>query len=85
MVGPENTTEGWEIGPPPDLEAALRGDPEIWTAYSGLAPGQRKEFNRWVFQAKRSETRQRRIERTVELIRMGRSLTEDMMSRWVKK
>lgn len=84
-VGPENNIESWEIGPSPDLEAALRSEPELWNAYSGLAQGQRKEFNRWVSQAKRPETRQKRIERTVELIKMGRSLTEDMMSRWSKR
>ena len=81
---PEHMTEEWEIGPSPGLEAALRTDPELWNAYSKLPPGKRKEFNRWVFNAKRPETRQKRIERTVELVKMGRSLTEDMISRWSK-
>ena len=70
-----------ETIPSPELEAELRKDPEVWLIYSGLPPGRMKEFNRWVFQAKRPETRRKRIERTVELIRMGRSLTEEMMLR----
>ena len=74
-----------ELEPAPDLEAVLRKDPEVWLAYSELPPGKRKEFNRWVLVAKRPETREGRIKRTLELVRMGRSLTEEMMGRWAKK
>jgi len=81
----EGREEEWEVGPSPELEAELRKDHKIWLVYSDLSPGKRKEFNRWVFQAKRPETKRKRIERTVELIRMGRSLTEDMMQRTYKK
>jgi len=81
----EGREEEWEVRPSPELEAELRKDHKIWLVYSDLSPGKRKEFNRWVFQAKRPETKRKRIERTVELIRMGRSLTEDMMQRTYKK
>ncbi len=69
---------------PPDLEDALKRELN-WDAFSSLPPGKRREFIRWVSSAKRPETRQRRIERTVALIRAGKSLTEDMMSKWSKK
>jgi uncharacterized protein YdeI (YjbR/CyaY-like superfamily) len=85
LVSLENKIEDRDIGPPPDLEAALRSDPELWGAYSELAQGKRKEFDRWVLNAKRHETRQKRIERTIELIRTDRSLSQDMMGRWSKK
>ena len=70
---------------PPELERALNGDIVVQNAFRTLTPGRRKEFIRWVSGAKRPGTRQKRVDRTVELIRMGRSLTEDMMNRWSKK
>ena len=46
---------------PPDLEAALAGVPaalERWTAW---APTYRRQYTYWVLDAKRPETRARRI------------------------
>jgi uncharacterized protein YdeI (YjbR/CyaY-like superfamily) len=57
----------------------------VWTAFTSLTPGRRKEFIRWVLSAKRPETREKRIHRTVELVGIGRSLTEEMMSKWKSK
>jgi uncharacterized protein YdeI (YjbR/CyaY-like superfamily) len=79
---PGQGIEEWENGPPPDLERALNASADLWTKFEQLPPGRRKEFNRWVLKAKRPETRQKRITRTVELIRIGRSLTEDIMRKW---
>ena len=70
---------------PPELESALQEEANVMTAFIALTPGRRKEFLRWVSSAKRPETRKKRILRTIELIRMGRSLTEDMMNKWTNK
>jgi uncharacterized protein YdeI (YjbR/CyaY-like superfamily) len=73
-----------QTGTAPELEALLGNDQELSARYAAFAPGQRREFNRWILGAKRPETRRRRVERTAELIRSGRSLTEAMMERWSK-
>jgi uncharacterized protein YdeI (YjbR/CyaY-like superfamily) len=78
-----NGKEEW-VNPSPEFVTALKDDPELWRFYSELPLGRRREFNRWILQAKRSDTRQKRIQRTLELIGTGRSLTEDMMDRWSK-
>ena len=70
---------------PQELEISLKREANIWTAFIALKPGKRKEFIRWVSSAKRPETREKRILRTIELIGMGRSLTEEMMNKWTKR
>lgn len=57
---------------PADLEAALAADPVAQAAFAGLAYTHRKEFVRWITEAKREATRAERVTRTVELIREGR-------------
>jgi uncharacterized protein YdeI (YjbR/CyaY-like superfamily) len=54
---------------PQDLERALRVDPEAWRNFNGLAKTYRNMYAGWVRDAKRPETRQRRIAAVV-----GRSL-----------
>jgi uncharacterized protein YdeI (YjbR/CyaY-like superfamily) len=70
---------------PQELEISLKREANIWTAFIALKPGKRKEFIRWVSSAKRPETREKRILRTIELIGMGRSLNEEMMNKWTKR
>lgn len=60
------------VEPPPDLAGALDGDAAARTFFEGLAPSHRKEWIRWVEDAKRAETRTTRIVRTVEALREGR-------------
>ena len=55
---------------PEDLAAAL--DDGARTFFAGLAPSHRKEWVRWVEEAKKPETRAARIERTAEALREGR-------------
>jgi len=54
---------------PDDLAAALDTDPRLRSAFDALAYSHRKEHVRAVTDAKRPETRQRRIAATVEKIR----------------
>ncbi|UOQ61160.1 YdeI/OmpD-associated family protein [Leucobacter rhizosphaerae] len=58
-----------EIQVPEDLAAALDADPRVRAAFDALAPSHRKEHVRAVVEAKRSETRARRIASTVETVR----------------
>ena len=59
-----------EVVLPPDLDAAL--DAAARTAYDGLSYTHRKEWVRWVEDAKKPETRATRIEKTVAGLREGK-------------
>jgi hypothetical protein len=56
---------------PPALAGALAGDPPAAAAYERLAYTHRKEFVRWIEEAKREETRERRVAKTLEMLRAG--------------
>jgi uncharacterized protein YdeI (YjbR/CyaY-like superfamily) len=58
---------------PAPLAAALDADPAARTAFDALAPSHRKEFARWVSEAKRDETRERRIAETLRMVAEGRT------------
>ena len=58
---------------PPALAEALDGDPEAKTTFEGLAFTHRKEFARWIDEAKREETRARRVTQALDMIRTGRT------------
>ena len=83
-IVPPGSSPGSDEPLPPELEMALGRDIPVRNAFHALTPGKRREFIRWVSSAKRLETRKKRIERTLELVRSHRSLTEDMMDRWTK-
>jgi hypothetical protein len=55
---------------PEDLAAALDDDARAF--FDGLAPSHRKEWVRWVEDAKKPETRAGRVEKTAEALRAGR-------------
>jgi uncharacterized protein YdeI (YjbR/CyaY-like superfamily) len=58
---------------PSALADALAADTEAKAAFEALALTHKKEFARWVDEAKRAETRQSRVERTVQMLREGRT------------
>jgi bacteriocin resistance YdeI/OmpD-like protein/uncharacterized protein DUF1905 len=62
-----------EVEVPPALEAALAADPEARRTYDALAYTHRKEYARWIAEAKREETRERRVLQALEMIRAGRT------------
>lgn len=54
---------------PDELRCALEKDPESQAWFEGLAPSHRRQYLGWIHEAKRTETRLRRIARTLEMIR----------------
>ena len=60
-----------EVDLPDDLAAALSKDRTAKAAFDGMAFTHRKEYARWVADAKREETRQRRVAQALEMIRAG--------------
>ena len=66
----EPDTAPREVMVPDDLAAAM--DDDARAAYDGLSFTHRKEWVRWVEEAKKPETRATRIEKTVAGLREGR-------------
>jgi hypothetical protein len=57
---------------PADLSAALRRGAKAKAAFDGLSPSHRREYVEWIVEAKRPETRQRRIATAIEWITEGK-------------
>lgn len=60
-----------EVAVPDDLRDALAAAPAARSCYEALAPGLRKEWVRWVEEAKKAETRAARVARAVERLSAG--------------
>jgi len=58
-----------EVVVPADLEAAFVGEDEAKAFFDGLSYTHRKEYVRWIESAKREETRVRRVEKTIEMLK----------------
>ena len=56
---------------PQDLREALLAEPDLAGRFDGLSYSHQKEYVDWVNEAKREETRGRRIEKTLEMVRGG--------------
>lgn len=50
---------------PDELRRALAASPAARTAFDGLPPSHRREYVRWVREARRDDTRERRAAQTV--------------------
>lgn len=69
----ELDAEPREVEVPEALASALDADADARAAFDALAYTHRKEFARWVAEAKRDETRERRVSRTLEMLHEGRT------------
>jgi hypothetical protein len=56
---------------PAELTEALAADPGARVKFEALAPSHRKEFARWVAEAKREATRAQRVTKTLEMLHAG--------------
>ena len=61
-----------EVAVPADLAAALAQDEEARASFDGLSYTHRKEWVRWIEEAKKAETRATRLAKTVESLREGK-------------
>jgi uncharacterized protein YdeI (YjbR/CyaY-like superfamily) len=62
-----------EVQAPEALAAALAADPQAAASFEQMAFTHRKEYARWIAEAKRAETRQRRVAQALEMIRSGKT------------
>jgi len=66
-----------QIPSPPDLQEALDANTKAKNFFDGLTPGYRREFIAWVVEAKRPETRERRIRESLAMLAEGRRLHDE--------
>jgi hypothetical protein len=60
-----------EVEVPDQLATALATDATARAAFDGLSFTHRKEYARWIDEAKREETRERRVAKALEMLRAG--------------
>jgi hypothetical protein len=61
-----------EVAVPADLAEALGGDAEAERCFDGLSPSRKKAYVTWIEQAKKAETRERRVAQAVTELSEGR-------------
>lgn len=61
---------------PEELESVLRKDPTAWANWEAYTYSHKKEYAEWVADAKKDETRKRRIAQALEMIREGKGRNE---------
>jgi len=59
---------------PRHLRAALQADARAWATFERLAPGYRRMYAGWIDNAKREQTRAKRIRESIALLRAGKTL-----------
>lgn len=67
----ERDDEPRVVEEPADFAALLADAPAARAAFDALSYTHRKEYVRWITEAKRDETRQRRLHRAIELLQAG--------------
>jgi uncharacterized protein YdeI (YjbR/CyaY-like superfamily) len=59
---------------PEHLERLIRGNARAWAGFTGLTDAQRRLYIRWIMDAKKDETRLRRVRSAIELLEQGKKL-----------
>ena len=67
----ERDDEPRTVEEPEDFAALLAAAPDARAAYDALSYTHRKEYVRWITEAKRDETRQRRLHKAIEMLEEG--------------
>ena len=59
--------------PPPDFKAALAANARARATFDGFSPSNKKEYIEWIMDAKRDETRQRRLRDAIAMLAEGKT------------
>ncbi|MES2107049.1 MAG: YdeI/OmpD-associated family protein [Pseudomonadota bacterium] len=70
----EQDLEERSVGPPQDLLALLEKHPDAEKFFQQLAYTYKKEYVRWIEEAKREATRQQRLLKAIEMLQQGKKL-----------
>jgi len=66
---------------PPELRAALREHGKAKASFEALTPGKRREYAEYVAEAKRDDTKQKRIDKILPMIESGIGLNDKYRNR----
>lgn len=58
---------------PADLAAALKKNAKARATFDGFSPSHKREYIEWIVEAKREETRQRRLGQAIEMLTEGKT------------
>lgn len=61
-----------QVAMTPALQAALDADPAARAAFDGFSPSHRREYMEWIAEAKRDETRDKRVAQAIEWLAQGK-------------
>jgi len=61
-----------ELAVPPDLAAALKKNAKARATFEGFSPSHKREYIEWITEAKREETREKRLATTIEWLTAGK-------------
>jgi hypothetical protein len=64
-----------DVQVPPDLAEALSADAAASAFFDGLSYTHKRRYVLWIDEAKKADTRQRRVTKSVEMLREGRTGT----------
>jgi hypothetical protein len=67
----EEDAEERTVDVPEDLQAALDADEAARDAFDALSYSHRKEYADWIVEAKREDTRRRRVDKALDRLRSG--------------
>ena len=56
------------------IARVLKQSPKAWQFFQSLAPTHRRDFVVWIHTAKRQETREKRVRKSVKLLTAGKKL-----------
>jgi uncharacterized protein YdeI (YjbR/CyaY-like superfamily) len=70
---------------PPDLKAALARNAKARKTFEGFPPSHRREYLDWITEAKRPETRAKRLAQTVEWLAEGKARNWRYMEKTAKR
>lgn len=73
----QRDTEERIVEVPDDLAALFNAHPEARTRYDKLSYTHRKEYVQWITDAKKTETRERRLLKTIEMLENGKKNPAD--------
>jgi hypothetical protein len=72
----EPDTAARTVEAPPDLKRALKANKAAQAAWDRYSYTHRKEFARWITEAKKPETRARRLAKSIAMLAAGRNLSQ---------
>lgn len=67
-------SERKELVIPPEIEKQMKANKKVWENYKNLVPGYKRQYMGWVMDAKREETRKRRLGELMKVLEKNEKL-----------